>query len=294
MGVAQQMKTIGIVGGVGPYAGLDLTKKIFDNTEARYDQEHLDVLLVSSPRLIDDRTAYLLAVRDGKVAIDPAVDPANPGRGLVVCIQKLAAAGAEVVGIPCNTAHSPLIFDVVARAVAEQFPSIRLLHLVREAVASVCTSLPQGGTIGLLATPGTYASAVYQAHLAAIDPDGHYCILTPDDVGKRRVYEAIYDPDYGIKAQSAPVTSQATDLLSAEVWRLNTQGADAVIMGCTEIPLALDSSAFPFLLVDPAVVFARALIREAVPTRMRPLQSVLPSQQPAYMHGTHPPFSKAS
>ena len=50
------MKTIGIVGGVGPYAGLDLMKKIFDNTEARHDQGHLDVLLVNSPRLIDDRT----------------------------------------------------------------------------------------------------------------------------------------------------------------------------------------------------------------------------------------------
>ena len=52
------MKTIGVVGGVGPYAGLDLAKKIFDNTEAQHDQEHLDVLLVNSPRLINDRTAY--------------------------------------------------------------------------------------------------------------------------------------------------------------------------------------------------------------------------------------------
>ncbi len=103
------MKTIGIGGGVGPYAGLDLAKKIFDNTEAQHDQEHLDVLLVNNPRLIDDWTAYILAVRDGKVATDPATDPANPGRGIVACIRKLAAAGAEVVGVPCNTAHAPLI-----------------------------------------------------------------------------------------------------------------------------------------------------------------------------------------
>src|SRR5262245_32990820 len=94
------MKTIGIVGGVGPYAGLDLVKKIFDNTEAQRDQEHLDVLLINSPRLIDDRTNYILAVRDGKVATDPALDPANPGCGIVACIRKLAAAGAEVVGVP--------------------------------------------------------------------------------------------------------------------------------------------------------------------------------------------------
>jgi aspartate racemase len=97
------MKTIGIVGGVGSYAGLDLAKKIFNNTEAQHDQEHLDVLLVNSPRLIDDRTAYILAVRDGKVTSDPA----NPGRGIVACIRKLAAAGAEVIGVPGNTAHAP-------------------------------------------------------------------------------------------------------------------------------------------------------------------------------------------
>jgi aspartate racemase len=263
------MKTIGIVGGVGPYAGLDLTKKIFDNTEARYDQEHLDVLLVNSPRLIDNRTAYLLAVYDGKVSADPATDPANPGRGIVACIYKLAAAGAEVIGIPCNTAHAPIIFDVVMREVAAQLPGLRLLHLVRETVASVCASLPQGDTIGLLATPGTYASGVYQTLLEEIDLDDNYRLIVPDEIGKRRVYDAIYDPDYGIKARSAPVTSQAIEALSTEVWRLNEHGARAVIMGCTEIPLALDSRAFPFPLVDPAIAFARALIRAAGPTRLR-------------------------
>ena len=53
---------IGIVGGVGPYAGLDLTKKIFDQTLAGSDQEHLPVILVSRPDEIADRTEYLLAL----------------------------------------------------------------------------------------------------------------------------------------------------------------------------------------------------------------------------------------
>jgi len=266
------MKTIGIVGGVGPYAGLDLVKKIFDNTEAQYDQEHLDVLLINSPRLIDDRTNYILAVRDGKVSTDPATDPANPGRGIVACIRKLAAAGAEVVGVPCNTAHAPLIFDVVEREVAVQLPGIRLLHLVRETVAAVCECLPQGGTIGLLATPGTYASGVYQMHLEEVDLCGHYRLLEPDEEGKSRICDAIYDTSYGIKAKSAPVTFRAIDSLTAEVWQLNERGANAVIMGCTEIPLALDCCAFPFPLIDPAVAFARALIHAAGPTRLRTSQ----------------------
>lgn len=273
------MKTIGIVGGVGPYAGLDLVKKIFDNTEARSDQEHLDVLLVNSPRLIDDRTAYLLAVRDGKAVMDPAIDPANPGRGIVACVQKVAAAGAEVIGIPCNTAHSPLIFDVIIREVAVHMPGIQLLHLIREAINAVCMLLPQGGHIGLLATPGTYASGVYQAILEEVDPHGNYRLMMPSEPGKRRVYDAIYDPDYGIKARSAPVTSRAIDLLSAEVWRLHERGANAIIMGCTEIPLALDSRVFPFPLIDPAIALARALIHVAGPARLRPPQPVHPGLQ---------------
>jgi aspartate racemase len=268
------MKTIGIVGGVGPYAGLDLVKKIFDNTEARHDQEHLDVLLVNSPRLIDDRTNYILAVRDGKVSTEPTIDPANPGRGIVACIRQLAAAGAEVVGVPCNTAHAPLIFDVVECEVAAQLPGIRLLHLVRETVAAVCECLPQGGTIGLLATPGTYASGVYQMHVEEVDLCGHYRLLEPDEEGKNRIRDAIYDTSYGIKAKSAPVTFRAIESLSAEVWQLNERGANAVIMGCTEIPLALDCCAFPFPLIDPAVAFARALIHAASPTCLRTSQPV--------------------
>ena len=94
---------------------------------------------------------------------------------------KLAAAGAEVVGVPCNTAHAPLIFDVVEREVAAQLPGIRLLHLVRVTVAAMCECLPQGGTIGLLATPGTYASGVYQTHVAEADLRGHYRLLEPDE-----------------------------------------------------------------------------------------------------------------
>lgn len=257
------MRIIGIVGGVGPYAGLDLAKKIFDNTEARRDQEHLDVLLVNCPRLIDDRTNYILAVRDGQVATDSATDPANPAYGIIACIRKLAAAGAEVVGIPCNTAHAPLIFDVVEREVATQLPAVQLLHLVSETVQSVCACLPQVGTIGLLATLGTYASGVYQTCLAKADLGGDYRILEPDEEGQYRIHDAIYNRDYGIKAHSTPVSSRAINDLTTEVWRLHRRGADVVIMGCTEIPLALDRGCFPCPLIDPASVFAHALIREA-------------------------------
>ena len=59
---------IGIVGGVGPYAGLDLTRKIFDQTKAVSDQDYLSVVLLSMPQQIEDRTSFLL----GQTSINPA------------------------------------------------------------------------------------------------------------------------------------------------------------------------------------------------------------------------------
>lgn len=263
------MNTIGIVGGVGPRAGLDLVEKIFDNTAATHDQAHLDVVLVNSPRRIADRTDYLLAVRHSQHVGDPMTDPHNPAHGIIACIQRLVAAGANVLGVPCNTAHAPLIFDVVERAVAAQFPGVQILHLVRETVTALSACLPQGGTVGLLATPGTYASGVYRTYLEAPELAGLYRLLEPDEAGQGRIHDVIYAPGYGIKATSAPVSLQAVETLTNETWRLYARGADAVIMGCTEIPLALDCRAFPFPLVDPATLFARALIRAVDPTRLR-------------------------
>ena len=65
---------IGIVGGVGPYAGLDLMRKVFDQTLAGGDQEHVDALLFSLPSGIADRTEYL----EGRVEQNP---PPGTGRG---------------------------------------------------------------------------------------------------------------------------------------------------------------------------------------------------------------------
>jgi aspartate racemase len=201
-------------------------------------------------------------------------------------MQKLAAAGAEVIGVPCNTAHASLIFDVVEREVATQLPGIQLLHLIRETVVSIGTFLPRGSTLGLLATPGTHASGVYQTYMGATEPGGSYRLIEPDAEGQYRVRDAIYDTSYGIKAQSTPVTSQAIDALTTEVWQLHTRGADAVIMGCTEIPLALDCRTFPFPLIDPALVLARALIRAAGPLRRRSAQPATTLQPPRRTYET--------
>ena len=80
-----QKKIIGILGGVGPYAGLDLVRKIFDNTIAESDHEHLPVILYSVPQLVPDRTDFIT----GK-------SPVNPSEGLIQGLQSLIKAGAGI------------------------------------------------------------------------------------------------------------------------------------------------------------------------------------------------------
>jgi len=95
-------KIIGIVGGVGPYAGVDLVTKILNLKKAVKDQDHLPLALMSLPGLIHDRTAFLLGETD-----------VNPAYAISRIIMKLRQVGADVVGIPCNTAHAPSIFNLI-------------------------------------------------------------------------------------------------------------------------------------------------------------------------------------
>ena len=92
---------IGIVGGAGPYAGLDLAQKILEQTIAEKDQDYLPTLLISTPDKIEDRTRFLL----GEIT-------SNPAHSIFRNLCDLNTLGASVVGIPCNTAHAPAIKDV--------------------------------------------------------------------------------------------------------------------------------------------------------------------------------------
>lgn len=246
---------IGVIGGVGPYAGLDLARKVFDATITDHDQHHLDVLLASCPRLIPDRTQF---IETGKGS--------NPAYGIVACMEKLAAGGAQIFGVPCNTAHSPVIFDLVETLARELLPGKKLFHLIKETVA--LTKKRHGsGKIGLLATRGTHHSGVYRAWFA----DGPFELLEPDEEGIARVHQAIFSRAWGIKAVSNPVSPKAFEVLSAEARKLQDRGAKAIIMGCTEIPLALDNSGLSLDLIDPAVCLARALVRHVAPEKLKPM-----------------------
>ncbi|MCA9897131.1 MAG: aspartate/glutamate racemase family protein [Ardenticatenaceae bacterium] len=250
-------KWIGVVGGVGPFAGIDLLGKIAAETIANQDQDHLTALNWSQPAKIVDRTEYLL----GQVA-------ENPAGALAAQVQQLAQMGADVVGIPCNTAHAPRIFNQIRAALAAANCDVHLLHMIEEVGRFLRENLPEVKKFGVLSTTGTYRAGVYVEVLGAL---GFTAVLPPFPLQTEKIHPAIYDPIYGIKACGL-ATPQAQENLNEGIAALKTAGAEAIILGCTELPLAFTApTAAGLPLIDPTRILARALIREANPAKLKPL-----------------------
>ena len=141
---------IGVIGGAGPFAGLDLLKKILAQTAAQTDQDHLAVVTVSQPATIPDRTAFLFG--------ETEVNPAWP---ILEQLRQLEKLGAIVAGIPCNTAHAPPIMDVITRGLEASGSPLRLLHMISEVGYLLQRYYPSVKNVGLLSTIGTAYSRVY-------------------------------------------------------------------------------------------------------------------------------------
>lgn len=252
-----ERNAIGVIGGLGPYAGLDLVKKIFDHTVAVTDQDHLPVVLISFPGSVPDRSSYL-------------ADQSQPNPVLPIAeiLRRLDDAGCSVAGMPCNTAHNPLIFDRVTEMMEREGRQIRLLNML-DACAEACLErVPDAERIGILATNSSienriHAHALEKLGLEAVRPDWNFqdTIINP----------TIFDEEWGIKAHSDPTTEKAREHLLEGVRYLRDRGADAVILGCTELPLAVPEASHEGVpLIDSTAMLARALIQATYPAKLRP------------------------
>ena len=239
-------KTIGIVGGVGSYAGIDLIRKIYDQTDAKNDQEHLPISLLSAPHKIVDRTQFLLGLVD-----------INPGFAIAEIITTLFSNGAKVIGVPCNTAHAKPIFDTIK----ENIPtSCKLIHLIEEVGFYLRNKHPNITRVGILGTTGTLNANIYPDTFRQF---GIEVIHPSDEIQNLLVQPAIYDKTYGIKAISNPINAKAKRDLMAAARHLSSRKAKAIILGCTEIPLALTEEVIETsLVIDATSILASALIRE--------------------------------
>ena len=242
---------IGVLGGMGPQAGIDLVDKITAETLATRDQDHLPVMLLSLPQ-VPDRTAWL--------ADSSAPDPAP---AIADGFLRLEAAGAGVAAMACNTAHTPALFDRVLDLLDHAGATIDVLHLIEETVSGIVHEHPSVKRVGILGTHGTLSSGTYHAVLERRGFD----IVAPSDTD--RLTRAIYDPELGIKANAESIPAFATQEVLDAIRELAQIGAEVVILGCTELPLAVRASEVDGLpIVDPGRMLARALIRRIDPEKL--------------------------
>ena len=223
------MKTLGIIGGMGPQATVDLYQKILNHTPAQCDQEHIHVIIDSYPQ-VPDRSAYLCG--EGE----------DPLPYLHESAARLQNAGAHALLMPCNTAHA------FVPALRERI-RIPILHIAEAAAAQITAA--HGKRIAVLATTGTQQAGIYRQVLQAAG----YQVIEPDAAQSEILMRCIYDgAKAGKTAEYAP--------LRAEM--IATMDADSFILGCTEIPLFLPWWQDPRPTIDAtdalaiaAVAFAR-------------------------------------
>ncbi len=199
-------KLLGVLGGMGPLATVDFLHKLIEETPASRDQEHVPVIAYSVPQMPDRPPAI---VGNGE----------SPLPHMLAGIHTLKNAGAQAIAIACNTAH--YWFDDLSRE-----GGLPILHMADAA----CDALGGATRVGLLATEGTVAAGFYQARLAA---RGIECVLSSGDDQRDLVLPAIEH----IKRNELV---EAHALALCAVRRLLDNGAQSVVMGCTEIPLAIE------------------------------------------------------
>jgi len=223
--VASFAAMIGILGGMGPAATVDFMGKLVAATRAACDQQHLPTLVYSVPQ-IPDRTQAIVGGGESPLA------------AMRTGVEMLENAGATHIAIACNTAH--FWFDALAcgRRAA-------MLHIVDAALAQVPPGIER---IALLATEGTYAAGVYSRRI-----DG---LMLPETRERRALAGAIGAVKAGDIARGRQDLFEIAAALAA-------RGAQAVVMGCTEIPVALAGleRANSALLVDASAALARACVR---------------------------------
>ncbi len=229
-------KSIGILGGMGPEATVYFFQLIVRHTQAAVDQDHIPIFIYDNPK-IPERTAAVL----GKGP--------SPAPLLIEGIKKLAAAGADFIVVPCVTVHA--FFKEMKAA-----SPVPILNLIEETLSFAKKAVPGLARAGLLASSGTIKSGLFEKTFSRAGIE----IIRPDEEDQDRVMEAVF----GAKGIKAGFTSgRPRRLLLGVGRRLIRKGAQAVIAGCTEVPLALREGDFPVPLLEPLQIAAAASVLRA-------------------------------
>ncbi|SIT47048.1 Aspartate racemase [Paraburkholderia ribeironis] len=239
----QRRVKMGVLGGVGPAATVDFLAKLVRNTPAACDQDHIRLMIEHNPQ-IPDRTDALLGNGD------------DPTLALYAACKTLEEGGADLIAIPCNTAHA--FIERIQPALG--IPIVNMLTCTADYLRETFPGLRE---VGVLATSGTLASCVYEQALEARGIRQ----VAPTAPAQAHLMNAIYGP---CGAKAGYTAGECVDQLAVAVDDLVGQGVQVIVLACTELPLLLRDAVLAcpggrmVRLVDPTDVLARRCVAYAL------------------------------
>lgn len=225
-------KIIGVIGGMGPEATLDLFYKIIKNTKAIKDQEHIHLIIDNYPQ-IPDRTRYLLG--EGE----------NPLPFILKSAKMLESLGVDAICMPCNTSH---YFEKKIRKEIK----VPFISIIKSVIDEIKENYKYIKRVLVVATKGAIIGKVYETPLS---DEGFEYIKIPDDLE-----EIVMEIIYSIKGGNIKENVDKFKKLLDQFIKLNP---DLIIAGCTEIPLLLPYIDSKIPIIDSTLSLAKKVIKFA-------------------------------
>ncbi|MFX0060774.1 MAG: aspartate/glutamate racemase family protein [Candidatus Hermodarchaeota archaeon] len=241
----KKVKTIGILGGMGPEATLYLFHLIIKFTPAEKDQDHIPVIIYSNPK-IPDRTESILQGKHERIIEE-----------LQSSAKLLQKAGVDFIIIPCNTVHYYL--DDIQREI--NIPILDMIEITTQYLHEkkiLQEDEKNNSKVGLLATTGTIISGIYQKRFQRRDLE----LITPDERIQKEIMEIIY----GIK-KSSPSDSYRKRIIEIINYLRSREEVNWIILGCTELSLLFQTNAdtednLSNILIDPMDILSRFAVQK--------------------------------
>lgn len=200
-----EKKTLGIIGGVGPLATMYIGEMIVRRTVAASDQEHVNMIITNNTN-IPDRTAFILGESEE-----------NPVPFILSDAKKLVVAEAEVLAIPCNTAHS--FYEEIQKGT-----ELPVINMIEETARRA--KKKGARRVGILGTTGTISTGIYQRACEQLGIDA----IVPGEAIQAVVMSLIYDD---IKAGRPADRRKWQQIRQA----MDDEACDEIILGCTELSI---------------------------------------------------------
>jgi len=225
-------KIVGILGGMGPEATVDFMQRIINLTPANDDCDHIRMLVDNNPKI----PSRIKAIIEGTGE--------NPAPHLIKMAQQLENQGADLLVIPCNTAH--YYYDTVTSNV-----STPVLNMIDLTVEKIIIDQPEIKKVGLLASTAVLMINLYKAALKSRNVG----ILYPAEKLQYSIFNSIKVIKTGHFGKTEiAIIQKAADYLFNE-------GAEAIIVGCTELSVLSNKIIFKCNMYDSSQVLAENVVK---------------------------------